>query len=533
MSNEAVNPNFDLAEGALELVKRWKANNLAYFDECLGIEIIWKLQKDLAAACYRALKERKPIFIGSGHSLGKDYICGAIANWFLDCFIPSKVILTAPSDRQVKKIMWAETLGHFNRKKVKLWGTAFTSPYIEIRKEDWWLLGFSTKDTGAAAAAGGGKFQGVRAAKNMCVIVTESQAMEDTIHIQIDAVATGENVLVIYLGNPTQAKGFFAAGLKDPINNIVFNFSCLDNPNYKERKIVVPGLTTYEWVEDKRRRWGEGDPRWIGRVLGQVPDNALSNTFPESWINHCRERCGFLAIHLMDSGVAVDSAAEGVDDNVIMSGRGGEVMDVYTKTLMTPVEVATKAVEMCKAINGHFVIFDCDGVGARDYRQACAFSDDYLRGIQILKFHGSAPSQEVLTIKNKDGKDVKKQMYENLRAEASFVTRDRGLAGKCSINEHDKELIDDLMEEEYFENKKGVLQIEPKVDLKERLERSPGRGDAYKMLQWAFAQEIKDETYADTPTNRMPKYGLTAQDVPVSPGQQHRQQNLPSYGRTD
>ena len=362
MSTELLEEEFDLAKGALELVDRWKADNRLYCDECLGIEVIWRLQEELLKACYRAIKERKPIFIGSGHALGKDYICGGIGNWFLDCFIPSKVILTAPSDRQVKKIMWAETLGHWNRKKVKLWGTAFGSPYIEIRKEDWWLLGFATKDTGASAAAGGGKFQGVRAAKNMCVIVTEAQAIEDNIHIQIDAVATGENVLIIYLGNPTRAKGFFAKGLKDPVNNIVMNFSCLDNPNYKQRKIVVPGLATYEWVEDKRRRWGEGDPRWIGRVLGQVPDNALSNTFPQSWINHCSERCGFLSVHIMESGVSVDSAAEGVDDNVIMSGRGGEVMDVYKKTLMSPSEVAIKAVEMCKKVNGHFIIFDCDGV---------------------------------------------------------------------------------------------------------------------------------------------------------------------------
>lgn len=515
----------ELATQTLELCKRWRDNNLLYMDECLGIEIIWDLQRQLLAACHRAIKEHKPIYVASGHALGKDYICGGIANWFLDCFIPSKVILTAPSDRQVNRIMWAETLGHYNRKKIKLWGKAFKTPYIEIRKEDWWLLGFATKETGASAEAGGGRFQGVRGATNTCIIVTESQAVEDNIFDQIDAVATAENCLVIYLGNPTRAKGQFAKGLKDKVNNIVFNFSCLDNPNYKERKIVVPGLATYAWVEHKRGKWGEGDPRWIGRVTGQVPDNALSNTFPASWIEHVKERCGFLHIHLMDSGVAVDSAGEGVDDNVIMSGRGGEVMDTYKKTLMTPTEVAYKAVEMCRAINGHFIIFDCDGMGIRDYQECSNLSDDYLRGIQIIKFHGS--SKKTVEI---DGKT----MYENLRSEASFITRDRGLAGKCSINELDKELIDDLMEEEYFTNKKGLLQIEAKPDLKERLERSPGLGDAYKMLQWAFAQEIENKTYADSPVNKRPAYGLTDSDVQTSmPGTRNVLNNLPAYGRTD
>ena len=105
----------------------------------------------------------------------------------------------------------------------------------------------------------------------MFIVVTEAQAIEDTIYDQIDAVATGENVLRIYIVNPTRARGQFAKMLKDKANNIVFNFSCLDNPNYKQRKIVVPGLATYNWVEDKRNKWGEGDPRWVGRFLGQVP----------------------------------------------------------------------------------------------------------------------------------------------------------------------------------------------------------------------------------------------------------------------
>lgn len=521
----SINPANTLDEqDVIKLVERWRESPLAYLDECLGIGAIWKLQAQLLDACPRAIREHKAIYVASGHALGKDYICGCIGNWFLDTHIPSKVILTAPSDRQVKRIMWAECLARFNGKKIKLWGKAFTNPYIEIRREDWFLLGFATKDTGAAAESGGGKFQGLRAATNMCVIVTEAQAIENQIFDQIDAVTTAQNCLVIYIGNPTRAKGRFAQGLRDKENNIVFHFSCLDNPNYIHKEIKIPGLATYNWVEDKRRKWGESDPRWVGRVLGQIPDNALNNTFPQSWINHVQERCGFLAVHGWQAGVSVDSAGEGVDENVIMSGKQGEVQEVYTKTLMTPTEIAHKAVEMCKHIGGTFIVFDCDGVGIRDYQEACNLPIDYLRGIQIIKFHGSGSSTIFETLP--DGK--KRPMYQNLRAEASFVTRDRGYAGKCSIEKKDKELIDDLMEEEYFENDRGLIQIEPKEDLKERLERSPGRGDAYKMLQWAFEQDFKDETYADTEAARetMPRYGNTDADVSVTGA-------LPRYGNME
>ena len=469
--------------------------------------------------------------MGSGNGLGKDFICACIALWFLETHAPSKVILTAPGHRQVDSIMWRETLSKFQNRNFKALGKAYANPYIEIRKEDWFLLGFATKETGASAEAAGAKFQGYHA-RNLLIIVSEAQAVEDVVYDQIDSVATASNNLVIYIGNPTRATGRFAKGLKDPVNNIVFNFSVLDNPNYKHRKEVIPGLSSYEWVEDKRRKWGERDPRWIARVLGQIPENALNNTFPESWFNHVRGRWDLLRIHDPSAGVAVDSAGMGVDDNVILSGVGGEPADIYTKTLMTPKELTFKAVEMCKAINGQFIVFDCDGLGIRDYQEAAALPRDYLRGIQLIKFHGSSGSTLYeSTTDPKSGREVRRPLYANLRAEASFVTQERGNAGKCSINDKDKEMIDDLAEESYFENDKGLIQIEDKDDLRERLGRSPGRGDAYKMLQWAFAQGFESKVYADTSTNKLPTHAIM-DDLDIYPSQ-YSNQPLPGYARMD
>lgn len=503
-------------QDAVATLDRWRAHPDNYVFEHLNIKRIWRLQQDVLLACPRAIKEKKPIYIASGHALGKDYICGGIALWFLHCYYHSIVIETAPSGRQVYHIMWGETKAHWNNRRFDLGGQCHKTPLIEIEPGKWYLHGFSTKDTGATKEAAGAKFQGIHS-NNVCVIVSEAQGIQDEIFDQIDAITTAENNLVIFIGNPTRSTGRFARGLKDKESNIVFHFSCLENPNYLKRETVIPGLASYEWVEEKRKRWGENDVRWISRVLGQIPASGANNTFPETLINHMVSRCGFLATHSFQAGVAVDSAGEGPDDNVIMSGKGGEVMEVFTKTLMTPSEIAHKAIEMCKRINGQFIIFDCDGLGVRDYQEASNLPDEYLRGIQLIKFHGSANSELL---------DGGKVIYANLRAEASFVTRDRGFSGKCTLEENDKELLEDLMEEEYFENEKnGLIQIEAKEDLKSRLERSPGRGDAYKMLQWAFEQVFEDKTYAENPSYRLPKYGLTDVDIFVE-----NENNLPRYG---
>ena len=472
---------------ASELLHKWRERPQTYFDEVLGVKAIWKLQDDLLTAIPRAIKQHKHIYIGSGHSLGKDFICGGIPLWFNHCYERSIAIMTAPTDRQVKKIMWGEMLSHWKNKKIDLGGTPYANPYFEIRKEDWYTIGFTTKETGASKEAAGGKFQGFHA-PHICIIVSEAQAVEDTIYDQIDGVATSEDVLVIFIGNPTRARGRFAKGLKDKKTNIVFHFSCLENPNYIHKREVIPGLASHHWVEDKRQKWGVNDPRWFGRVLGQIPDIAISTVIGESDISLMKAKHGMLAPYGNNAGVAVDPSGEGVDNNEFMAGKNGEVTKTISKTNMAPSVSAITAVELCKEINGNFVIVDCDGIGVGTWQELNKLSPEYLQGIQIIKFHGSAPSQ----VEEWDHK-----VYQNMRAEAAFVTQKRARDGKAAINREDKELIEDLMEEEYFENNRGLIQIEDKKDIKERLERSPGKGDAYKMLQWAFDQDYKKTDYND------------------------------------
>lgn len=489
-------------------VREYKIKPPLYVDEVLGIKrtwrtagdldrypgqpAIWKLQEDLLNACPRAVKERKAIYVASGHSLGKDFIAGAISLWFLHTYQPSLVVQTAPTDRQVKDIMWKETRSHWERKAINLGGKALESPRLEIEK-DWYLVGFTTKDTKGSAESGGAKFQGFKGKNNICVIVTEAQAVEDTIYDQIDAITTSENVLVIFLGNPTRARGRFAKGLRDNEKtggkNIVFHFSCLDNPNYVEQRTVIPGLADYRWVEAMREKWGEDDPRWIGRVLGKLPDGVLNTLFSDELLDRMERNAGTIVNVSKNRGVSLDPSGDGVDDNVIMSGSGGEPIEIFTKAKMAPSDTAMKAVEMCKKVNGHFITVDADGMGQRDFAELRKIKDDIIAGIKIIPFYGSEPSSTRILLPN--GKE--KLQYGNLRCEAAFISQERAKKGLAAYDKKYKELREDLEVDEFFE-RKGVLWLIEKDDIRELLGRSPGQGDCYKMLQWIFSRDLKDET---------------------------------------
>lgn len=183
-------------------------------------------------------------------------------------------------------------------------------------------------------------------------------------------------------------------------------------------------------------------------------------------------------------GVSVDPSGEGVDMNVFIAGNNGEVLDVYEKLTMSPTEKAIKAVEMCKNIGGWFIVVDCDGLGIEMFSELRNLDERYLDGIQLIKFHGSVPSG----IKICD-----RVMYANMRAEAAFITQKRGFSGNATIDSNDKALIEDLEQDVSFMNGRGLQQLIDKSDIKAQIKRSPGRGDAYKMLQWAFEQNISDQ----------------------------------------
>lgn len=525
-------------------VKRWNADILSYAKDALGINKVWRkpgdlddlkpgdkaiwyMQEDFLLACARGVKERKHIYVASGHSCGKDFIAPVAELWFLSTFIPSLVILTAPTGRQVNNIMWKETRSHWDNRKVDLGGRAFTEPRIEIDK-DWQLIGFSTKETTGSADAGGAKFQGFKGKDNVCVVVTEAQGVDDVIKDQIDAVTAGANCLVIFLGNPTSTRGFFARGLRDRTSNIVFNFDCRQNPNYVERKNLIPGLASYQWVEERIMKWGEDDPRTISRVFGQLPAAGLNQIFTDAIIEHAKSKYGYIAAHSFNRGVAWDPAGEGMDPNVFLAGSNGEPMEMFERTNMTPQEGAIQAVEMCRKIQGSWIIVDCDGVGQRDFAALRALPTAYLGDIKLIAFHGSGNSTKFMTIME-GGKMVQKAMYRNLRAEACYVSKDRIHRGAASINPKDKDMIEELQEDASIEGK-TPLQIIDKEDIKDALpdKRSPGRADTYKMFQWACEQNFKEIVY--TRYNNNAQYGSSGD--PISGAQGHNFSNEARRGNT-
>lgn len=465
-------------------MKYWENHPKDFFVNALGEEYNWDGMDKMFEAIPRAMKEHKPLIVSSGHALSKDYTMSGMMLWFAYCYVPSKVIFTAPTDRQVKNIMWAELKRKWEHKKVSLPGTLLTCN-LDIQP-DWFILGFTTKETGGMV----GKFQGFHSPSVM-VLVSEAQAVPDTIFDEIDGIMTSPNSLLVMIGNPLRTTGRFAKAIKDKKKNIVIELSCLDNPNYKEKREVVPGLASHTWVEDKRERWGETDPRWISRVLGKLPTTSINTVFSDNLITSCVNKV--LSEVVEKRVVSCDPARFGDDDMVIYGMISGQVVKNVIKSKQDYDATASDCLIMQREMDADAIIVECDGLGSGviSHLKNMKGKDDTF---DIIESYASGKVEGWVDSKFDD------DMFQNHRVEMWFYALEQARMGHLSIPADDY-LTEELLEVQYLINPKtGKTQLENKEDIKERLGRSPDRADAFIQAVWGLQethQVKKKDPYTD------------------------------------
>ena len=100
-----------------------------YAKEVLGVEEIEPYQAEVM----RSVRDNPKTAFRSAHGVGKTALASWVINWFIDCFPDSKVITTASSWRQVKKMLWPEV--HKWRNKADLVKIGEVPTFIEVKTE--------------------------------------------------------------------------------------------------------------------------------------------------------------------------------------------------------------------------------------------------------------------------------------------------------------------------------------------------------------------------------------------------------------
>jgi hypothetical protein len=392
--------------------------------------------------------------IRSCHGAGKTFLAAVAVLWFAFCFYESRVLTTAPTFRQVEKILWQEVKKLYENSRIPLGGKMYTT---QLKVDTgWFAMGFSTEDPDA--------FQGHHA-KHMLVVFDEACGIDPKIWEACEGVLTGRHAILLGIGNPTDPDTPFNTEFGNRSPAFKMKISAFDTPNFtkefatdEDPEGFVDGLVTPEWVEEKRKKWGEDSAFWYARVMGEFPPGASDALVPLSWIERAQARS------IEASGVkefGVDVARYGDAETVIYLRRGDHLRLVGTGQGLDTVQVCEKITKLIGQHEPAQVKIDEVGVGAGV--------------VDMLKAkHGRRIIKPVNFAESPDDKDL----FINRRAEIFWALRKKFEDNKIDIDVHDEELAAQLSKIRYKYDARNRIVIERKEEMKRRQLPSPDRADA-------------------------------------------------------
>jgi hypothetical protein len=459
-----------------------------FFKDVLGVESLEKYQED---KILEPIAKYPRVSIAATHSVGKTWTMARVALWFGTVYKNSKVITTAPTGRQVKKLLWGELHSAYQESKHPLGGKLLTTE-LQIGPE-WYIMGFSPQKEagGEGKEQSGSSFQGFHA-DYILIIFDEATGIPADIWKMAEGLLTsGKIVKFVAIANPTTRASEFFKTFSDPAWYNVY-LSCFDSPNLiangitdlhkLKREIVklremgqaerleyiesyekpVPHLLSCQWVMSSALKWGIDHPLFQSKALGIFPsvdENVIVQledveTAISREVEPTDERC-----------IGVDVARYGDDDTVITSLRGAKQDLKKTLSKRNVTEVSGEVINVIEASKAAStkVLVDATGIGAGVYDLlAEKYRKD--RSVEIIEIHfGQSPIMD--TDKKDEAEEIKKR-YVNLKARM-FDLLSQDIKHELDLFD-DAEYLEELPTIKFTFNSTGKMLIESKEDYKKR-----------------------------------------------------------------
>lgn len=426
------------------------------------------------------------VAVKSANGCGKSASVADLITWFVSVFPPedSLAIISAPTISQIEKVIFAYLKANYASAKVLAQAKGSVMPLVgTISEELTWV--YPNKHTGKKEFLAFGKrptdsdivssFQGTRKMVTK-VFLDEGGGLPPEIFTAAEAVATGSDSGIITIGNPDRRGTEFHRIFTDERYTSEWKtstISAFDLPTFTgeivyddpERQAkLLKALTSPEWVEHKRRAWGEGDARWMSKVLGEFPGEADNTFFGQHVIDkaHDADIEEDLAIR---PTLGVDVARWGEDESIIMCNRNGHIrlLDEWGKA--DTVDSARRIHQHAQSVMAERVQIDASGIGGAVYDMLVTLAEFDDRVYEVVAIDGGFRSPDPAR-------------WANMRAFAHDNLRELMLKGAIDLDYDDKKLRDELIAITYKFNNRGAIQITPKDDMRAAIGGSPDRLDA-------------------------------------------------------
>lgn len=438
---------------------------------------IWSKQRMIL----ESVRDHRYTAVKACFDSSKSFSASVLACWWLDVHPVGSafVVTTAPTDPQVKAILWREIARRFDDADAQgepLPGRVTMDAQWKINDA---LVAYGRKPADYNETA----FQGIHD-EYVLVILDEADGIPQSLWDAVDGLVTNEDSRVLAIGNPMDPTGPFSKACKVGSGWNTIQIAAWDTPNFTGEPVpekLNRVLVSKTWVEERKKRWGIGSPRWVSKVEGDFPKLADDTLIEPMWIEQACNR--ILIPDEDDAALGVDVARFGHDETHIYLREGCVVRHRHVgrkdDTMVT-------AGWVHREIMGHkaapIARIDDVGVGGG--------VTDRLKeqGLGVIGLNGGwAPT-------NKDE-------FGNARAEWYWNLRLIFDEGSIDLDPTDEDVLAQLVAIKYRLDSRGRIWVESKDEMRKRGLPSPDRADA---LCYAFVNMAALEL-----GGHKPSYGLT------------------------
>lgn len=433
-------------------------------EEYLGIKL-WSRQRDIAAS----VRDNHSTAVKAGHGVGKSLLAAVLIAWWIDVHPKgsARFFTTAPSGHQVSSVIGYELRKLLTLTKQRCDDGLIDHPlpgYIDARNtwkdDDGTQFGYGRKPPDHTTE---NAVQGIHG-EYVLAIIDEACGIQKDMFDAVGAITSNATSRRMAIGNPTNPASYFGDIFANDIGWELFTLSVLDSPNFTDEKHEMPEtalkqLTDPSWVESRKKEWGEDDPRYKSRVLGEFAYDLGDTFIPYSLLDKA------IDVEIAEEGrpiLGVDIARHGVDSSVVYANYNGRIRFVGSWDNANSIESANRVDALARELNASEVRIDSIGVGGGVLDQLthlCGY--DYMLVEMVSSYRSPDPKQ-----------------WHNARAFWWSNVKDKLFANKLDIDAEDETLIGELAVPQYKYAPQGGLLIESKDEMRKRGVGSPDFADA-------------------------------------------------------
>lgn len=420
---------------------------------------LWELQEQIG----QSVIENTITAAATGQKVGKTKLVAGFGIFWVHTRTRALVIQTSGNMDQVEKQIWME-VGKIlaNAPALDGLGTLYTDPSRGYDLGDGrMIIGLTARDAERMAGY---------SSDELLVEVDEASGFDDRVFAAVRGNLLGGGRALL-TGNPTKQSGFFFdyhTTKRDQAKT--FRVDSRENPNYVQRRKVIPGLATYEAIKElEAETGGDGSPIFDVRVAGRFPEAGSTAVVGIALLEKAL-LAGRTAVddRKLPLRIGVDVARFGDDDSVIQPVRGKLALPATVVHGFDIVDVAGKAMQVARSLyQSHplapkpIIAVDTTGLGA---------------GVaDILRRSPDVQVADVDAARNA----IDEEHFHRLRDQLWWSIRTWIAEGGALPPDSKRDA--ELLAAQYGFDERSRVKVESKDSMRKRINRSPDRADALAM----------------------------------------------------